>query len=294
MMTQQEVIREVVEGINRMPVGRSILSNWCPPEGFLLKREKIEKVNVEWLIPKKKSTDILIFHLHGGSYVYGLLDAYRDVAVAYSKMSRGGEVISIDYRVAPTHTYPAALKDAVDAYCYLLESGYDANKIFVIGDSAGGNLALALTLYLRDNKIALPKGVILISPWVDMKGKMPSRKENKDRDLIVVEGRGYTLLNEVEKPSYVGKEKMENPYISPINAEYTGFPPLLIQNGSYEILVDEGREVYNRAQSAGVKVQYSIYEGMSHDFSLFLPMLRESKVAALEMRKFIEECMKQK
>ena len=104
-------------------------------------------------MPKEKGTNNIIFQIHGGGYIVALCDPYRDTAVKYSEMVGGAEVFSLDYRVAPTNRYPAALEDAVTVYKWILEQGYDSNNIIITGDSAGGNLALATTLYLKDHNI---------------------------------------------------------------------------------------------------------------------------------------------
>ncbi len=229
-----------------------------------------------------------MFHLHGGAYVLALIDAYREGSVMYSNVAGGATVISVDYRTAPTHVYPTALNDCVQAYKWALEQGYKSENIIFVGDSAGGNLVLAVTLYLRDHNMPLPKGIIAISPWGDLEYTTPSREGNTEKDIVIGKY-GLQLLAEVKNPSYVGQEDIKNPYISPINGDYTDFPPLLIQNGSYEILFDDCAKVYEKAKKAGVQVKHTVYEGMSHDFQLLLPSLDESALAWQEIAQFINE-----
>lgn len=283
---QRELIKPFIEATDILPYGQRIPSTWQSPENFTYEKIDLEGPIAECLIPKEKTTDTVILHLHGGAYALALVDPYRQAAVEYSNIAGGATVISVDYRTAPTNVYPAALEDGVKAYKWALEQGYKHENIILMGDSAGGNLVLAVTLYLRDHKMPLPKAVIAISPWADLEFNAPSRKRNIDKD-VVIGNNASKILEEVRMPSYVGKDDIKNPYISPVNGDYTGFPPLLIQNGSHEILLDDGVKVYEKAKQAGVKVKQTIYEGMSHDFQLLLPTLEESADAWKEIAEFI-------
>lgn len=286
MALQRELIKPFIEATNILPYGQRIPSTWQPPESFSYEKVDLDGPIIGCLIPKEKKTETVMLHLHGGAYALALVDPYREGSVQYSQIAGGATVINVDYRTAPTNTYPAALEDGVKAYKWALEQGYKNENIIFIGDSAGGNLVLAVTLYLRDHHMPLPKAVIAISPWANLEFDSPSRDRNIDKD-VVIGNNASKILEEVKVPSYVGKDDIKNPYISPVNGDYTGFPPLLIQNGSHEILLDDGVTVYNKAKQAGVQVKQTIYEGMSHDFQLLLPTLEESAEAWKEMAEFI-------
>lgn len=255
------------------------------PEGYKQERFQVKGVPVEHLIPETKN-DLVIYHLHGGGYAFRYMDAYRDVALQYSKAAGGAEVFSIDYGCAPNHVFPSALEESISVYEWLLSEGYDANKIIIMGDSAGGNLTLVTTMYLRDHKMPLPKAVITISPWASLDPCFPSRETNATKDLLL--GSGY-MRGIAENPPYAGETDLKTPYLSPVYGEFYDFPMMLIQCGSYEILLDEITEVANKAKEAGVDVTFTAYPGMSHDFQLMLPMLDESEQAWKEIREFFSK-----
>lgn len=283
----RERMKIVLDQIEPLPFGQRIPSTWQPPEGYQYEKIEVEGVVIEHLIPNEKKTDIVVFHIHGGGFEMALIDAYRDGSIGYSNIAGGAEVFNVDYRTAPTDIYPTALEDCVKAYEWVLAKGYKSENILFIGDSAGGNLVLTVTLYLKAHQKPLPKGIIAISPWADLTFEAASRTANIEKDVVIGRGTGK-MFNVVQHPSYVGTNDIRTPYISPINGDYTGFPPLLIQNGTYEMLLDDGVKVYEKAGAAGVKVIHTLYKDMSHDFQLFMPDLEESVAAWAEMAEFIK------
>ncbi|NLM53013.1 MAG: alpha/beta hydrolase [Firmicutes bacterium] len=208
----------------------------------------------------------VILQLHGGAYTRSLKEngtTYRRAAVQYAKLSGAG-VLTVDYRVAPEHPFPAALEDAVFAYQWLLAQGYLPEDIIIAGDSAGGGLALATALYLRDNNKPLPAALITMSAWTDLNY------------------RRWT-------PAYVGNNRADIPYISPIYGEYEGFPPMLMQVGGDEMLLNDTVKVAQKAKEAGVSVQQTTYPGMFHVFQMLFPELPEANDAWEEVETFIED-----
>lgn len=151
---------------------------WNVPDGFHMTQIDMDKFSMEWLEPEQGNSNMTLLQLHGGGYVGAMRNAYRTFAAAYNELGGGMPVLTIDYRVAPEDPYPAALEDAVRAYNWLLDRGYPGNRIIVAGDSAGGGLALALCLYLRDHGIELPGGIIAMSPWTDMTASGESYETN--------------------------------------------------------------------------------------------------------------------
>lgn len=287
----KRMLEDVIKGINSIPEGKKIPSEWVAPKGYTLERFEVDGVSIEHLIPNEKKNNKVIYQLHGGAYVVAFIDYYREAAVQYSKVAEGAEVYSIDYRIAPDNLYPSALEDSVKIYKWILEQGHKNEDIIIIGDSAGGNLALSTVLYLRDKKVPLPKGVIALSPWSNI-GNMPkSRIKNMYKDLLL----GKNALNmrkEVINSTYAANADKKDPYVSPYYGDYKGYPNLLIQVGSYEVLLDDSLEVARRARTAGVHVRQTTYREMSHDFQLLLPSLRESKAAWKEMKMFIQNIYK--
>ncbi len=225
----------------------------------------------------------VVLQLHGGGYIGAMRNKYRSFAGLYNEIGGGINVFTPDYRVAPQDPYPAALEDAVDAWNWLLKSGCVPEKIVVAGDSAGGGLALGLCLYLKDHGMALPEGLILMSPWTDLTASGESYETNFTKDPLF----GNTKESMIYNRDYVGDEDPRNPYISPLFGSYEGFPPMLIQVGSIEMLLSDSVSLAKKAKEAGVKVRLSIYEGMFHVFQMGELMLQESKKAWEEAGKFL-------
>lgn len=225
----------------------------------------------------------IILQLHGGGYYGRLKNTYRNMAGLYLELSKGFDVLSIDYRVAPENPYPAALEDAVEAYRWILEQRYDTSKIFVVGDSAGGGLALALTMYLRDHGMTLPQGIITMSAWTDLTKSGESYQENFDIDPVF--GRSEDSL--VFQDGYYQENDPKEPYISPVMGDYHGFPPMLMQVGEYEMLLSDTLTVTQKARQAGVHVKEHTYPGMFHVFQMGMLLYPESREAWQEAGVFI-------
>lgn len=289
-MTQEE-IKEIAKltlgDLDKIPTGQILPSEWKVPEGYKLDKLLIGNAPVEHLYPNEKNNKV-IFHLHGGGYVVRYFDTYRDAALQYSHLLGGAEVFSVDYRCAPTDNAPVALDDAVCAYNWILEQGYNPNDIIFIGDSAGGHLAVTTCLYLRDHNIPLPKAVILLSPWGYAEPIPESRKIYRDKDIVLGLYAGK-VGTQVYDSWYFKDADKKHPYISPVYGDYSGLPKMLIQVGEYEILRDDSIMIAKQAEKAGVDVKLTMYEEMSHVFQLFLPMLDESKQAMLEVKNFMKK-----
>lgn len=269
-----------------IPIGKRITSSWKPKEGYVLEKAEVAGVPIERLTPAGGGNGKAIFILHGGGYVWPLMDSSRESAIMYSQFTDGAEVINVDYRVAPTDLYPAALEDCVVAYKWILEQGYNGEDILLIGESAGGGLVLALPLYLKDHGIEVPKACVAISPWGDVDDKSPSRQINYDKDLLLG-AKGCKIADQVQKHDYAGDWDLKTPYLSPVYGDYTDFPDLLIQAGTFEVLYDDSVRVYEKAKAAGVNVTLSSYYGMSHCFQGIFPEIPESKMAWEEIRNFM-------
>ena len=257
---------------------------WSVPDGFLLTEIKMEAFTMEWLTAKHQNSERVLLQLHGGGYIGTMRNAYRNFAVAYSELGNGMPVLSVDYRVAPENPYPAALEDAVRAYRWLLSKGYEGEQIFLAGDSAGGGLVMALVMYLKEHKEPLPRGIIAMSPWTDMTSSGESYQTNYEKDPLF----GKTKDSMIYNREYVGLEDPKNPYISPLFGEFTGFPPMLIQVGSYEMLLSDSEMVAKKAKEQGVKVRLHVYEGMFHVFQMAMQHMPESRHAWKEIGKFLE------
>ena len=256
---------------------------WKCPKGYELALITMDNFTMEYLTQIGSTSEDVILQLHGGGYVGAMRNAYRSFAGLYSEVSRGNAVLTIDYRVAPEDPYPAALEDALCAYKWLLKNGYDGRYIIIGGDSAGGGLAMALCMYLKDHHIELPKAIIAMSPWTDLTASGESYKTNYEIDPLF----GNTMDSLIFNKDYVGDADETDPYISPLYGDFTDFPPMLIQVGTYEMLLSDSTSVAKKALSAGVDVKLSVYEGMFHVFQMSMLMIPESKRAWKEVGRFI-------
>lgn len=258
---------------------------WKCPDCFLMETVEREHYRMELLSSKEEPrTDKVILQLHGGGYVGGMRNAYRMFAGLYNEVSRGMSVLTPDYRVAPEDPYPAALLDACDAYDWLLEQGWFSEQIILAGDSAGGGLAMGLCHYLKDRGRQLPCGIIAMSPWTDLTAGGESYDTNYERDPLF----GKTRDSLIYSKDYVQENDPVNAYISPLFGDFREFPPMLLQVGSYEMLLSDSVDVAVKAREQGVKVRLSIYEGMFHVFQMAAKLLPESKRAWIEIGKFMD------
>lgn len=257
-------------------------SGWRAPKGWKLEKFRAGCLPLELLTSARGREDLAVLQLHGGAYQMGYTDMYRRFSLRYSRLCGDAPVLSVDYRTAPEHRFPAALEDALAAWTWMLENGCRAERILVVGDSAGGNLALALTLKLRELGCALPGALVLLSPWTDMTGEGESRKFNYPRDPMFGESAGGLGAN-----AYAGGADLHDPYLSPAFAEYEGFPPMLLQAGTWEMLLSDSRTVAEKAAAAGVDVTLTEYAGMFHVFQLFGSLIPESRAAWREVARFI-------
>lgn len=258
---------------------------WKCPDCFQLTVIEMGAFQMELLDSRENpNRDKIILQLHGGGYVGGMRNAYRMFAGLYNEVSRGMSVLTVDYRVAPENPYPAALEDAFAAYCYLIEDGWFAEQIILAGDSAGGGLAMALCHYLKDKGMQLPCGIIAMSPWTDLTASGESYDTNYEKDPLFGKTRDSLIYNK----DYIGDNDPLNAYISPLFGDFRQFPPMLIQVGSYEMLLSDSVSVAAKAREQGGKVRLSIYEGMFHIFQMAAKMLPESKRAWVEIGKFID------
>ena len=261
---------------------------WDSPGGYTLTVLDGPSMHLELLEAENGDPEKVIFLLHGGAYVVPLANNYRDMAVRYSNLSGGAAVALLDYRTAPANHYPAALEDAKTAWEYLKSAGYLPENIIVVGDSAGGNLAVVLTAALRDAGKPLPKALVLMSPWLDMASEGASHTYNLYRDPLFGRREGEAGENGgTLMVSYAGNTDLHDPYLSPVYGSFEGFPPILIQVGTWEVLESDSIDAAEKAAKAGVSVQLTRYEGMFHVFQMFGDFLPESKAAWAEVKEFI-------
>lgn len=209
-----------------------------------------------------------VFHVHGGGFVAGLTDHYRQVARQYLQIPETDLVATLDYRYYPHAVHPAALEDIEAAWRYLLMQGCDASTVILTGDSAGGNLILALMLKLRDQGERLPGGACIQSPWTDMTFSGDSVYLNLYLDPMFGVPPGAMPRWQAYRDllGYAAQHDRRDPYLSPVFGDYRGLPPILIQTGSDEMLLSDSLRVLEACERAGVPARFSVYEGMFHAF----------------------------
>ena len=283
-MMKNGAVMDVCEDISKVTSIRFV-----PPHGYSFKRYALEGASLEMLTKNSGDSGNVILQLHGGSYTMGFIDVYRYSAVFYAKTGGGVSVASLDYRTAPEYEHPAALEDAVKAWDWLLDRGYSPENIIVAGDSAGGGLALALTAWLRDNGREVPGGIVCMSPWTDLSCSGPSYEYNlyNDPNFGVNINKENKSGKDNLSTAYAGDTDLTDPYLSPLFGEFDGFPDMLIQVGTIEMLESDSIGVYEKADAAGVDVTLTHYEGMFHVFQLMGILMPESREAWDEIDGFV-------
>jgi epsilon-lactone hydrolase len=259
---------------------------WSPhvPKGWRLDIRDAEAdrpLRGEWLIPTARP-NATILYLHGGGYYFCSPRSHR--AITFGLASSGNAaVFSLEYRLAPEHRFPAALDDSVAAYRRLLADGIEAQSIALAGDSAGGGLALATLLALRDAGDPLPSAAVLFSPWTDLTCSGESMRTNEGRDPMY-----HAMVFPRVAAQYLGGAEATNPYASPLFGRFEGLPPLLIQVGDTELLLDDSTRVAAKARAAGVRVELEVWRDVPHIFQIWAPFMPEAREALAHAAAFIE------
>ena len=252
------------------------------PKDVGIEQFKIGNIPAEWISVPGANEEKVFYNLFGGGYIMGTLESRRWIPYQISRVTHL-RCLNIEYRLAPESPFPAALEDAIESYKWLMSKGFDPKKIIIGGQSAGGGLAIATLLKLREEKILLPSAVVLMSPWADLTGNAKSLIRNQKFEPLIKEG-----LMDMAK-SYAQKESLSNPLISPVFADLKGLPPLLIQAGSIEALVDDSISLAERAKKDGLEVKLELYENMTHVFQNFGKELSESRKAFENLNEFIQK-----
>lgn len=249
-------------------------------QGVDLEPLEASGIPAAWLLPRGADRDRVILYFHGGGYVIGSVGSHRNL-VARIATAAQCSALSVGYRLAPEHPYPAALEDALASYRWLLEQGIEPWKIVFAGDSAGGGLALAAMLSLRDSGEPLPAGIMLLSPWVDLGMTGASVKKIGWRDPMLF---AYVLRRWAKL--YLGGRDYREPLASPLYADLGGLPPLFIQVGSLELLLDDAMRLRAKAEEAGVEIELDSWGGMFHGWQELAPVLEEGNRAIDELGRF--------
>lgn len=244
---------------------RSMFDEWgkpaLEPENVGYKSDHVGGVEAIWALPAGADSARVIVYTHGGGFAVGSADSHRKLAGHLAK-ALGVTAILLHYRRAPEHPCPAQIEDAIAAYEALLEKGYDAKNISTAGDSAGGNLAIASVLKMRDLRLPLPGSVIAFSPWLDMAMRGATLETNSATDALV----GRTILQAMAGMFLGGKTDPHDPLANPLENDFKGFPPLYINAGAVETLLSDSQSLHAKAKAAGVQTVLSVVPGMQHVF----------------------------
>jgi acetyl esterase/lipase len=240
----------------------------------------------EWIMAPNANPAHRLLYLHGGGWVAGGLLSHRPIASQISKAS-GYSVLLIEYGLAPEKPYPQGLNDCESFYDFILNHGPDGDgkvtKLAVAGDSAGGNLALALTLRLKNKGFRLPDRLIVMSPMTDLACSSETFQSRSDKDPII----SFHSVKGLLPPYLQNGEDFNHEEISPINGDLTGFPPIQIHAGDYECLLGDSIMLEQKAKKQGVKVTLNIAPECVHIFPVFAPFLPQSVDAIKKMGEFL-------
>lgn len=233
-----------------------------------------------WFVPGRPTDGRVVLYLHGGAYVAGSHGTHRGLAASFARVGHA-RVLLPEYRLAPEDRFPAAVDDALASYRWLLEhEDVDPARIAVAGDSAGGGLAVALTVAARDDGLPLPAGIAVMSPWVDLTASGASVVTNDHND-IWLDG---TLIGPAAR-LYAGDD-VAHPLASPLFADLTGLPPMLVHVGTHEVLLDDARRLVHRARQHGVDASLGEFDGLWHVFQA-IPGLPETRASLRELGAFV-------
>ena len=246
-------------------------------------RVGVNGIPAEWISAPESQEDRVILYLHGGGYLFGSARTHR-VMLAHMARAAKARVLALDYRLAPEIPFPAPVEDSVSAYRWLLAQGISAQKMVIGGDSAGGGLAVAAMVALRSVGEPLPAAGVCISAWTDMESTGQSHTTNAESDPSVSKER----LLKIAKVYLAGKEPTA-PLASPIHADLSGLPPLLLQVGSIEVLLDDSTLLKSRAEAAGVSVEMEVWDDMPHVWHHYAPILPEARKAIGRIGEFVLE-----
>jgi monoterpene epsilon-lactone hydrolase len=239
----------------------------------------------ETIVPQDATPSRALLYFHGGGFFFGSLQSHRHL-VSRLAVAAGVAAVSIDYRLAPEHPFPAALEDALSAYRWLLAQGFPARGIVLAGDSAGGNLAAAAVLKIRDVGLPTPGGLFLISAWLDLTLSGDSYEVRAAQDPILSRG----SMREVTQ-LYLGQVDGRSAYASPVNGDLAGFPPLMIQVGADEVLLSESLTFAQKAAIHGVDVRLHVWPEMIHAWPLFHSALPQAARAIVEAGLWLREIL---
>jgi monoterpene epsilon-lactone hydrolase len=256
------------------------------PAGVTVQPVDADGVRAEWTSTPDADPSSAILYLHGGGYVIGSLDSHRHLAAEVGRAA-GVRTLAVDYRLAPEHPFPAPVEDTVAAYRYLLSSGIKPTRIALAGDSTGGGLVVGALLAIREAGLPLPGCGWCISPWVDMEALGHSFVDRATTDPTVQKA---TILMMAQW--YLGGADPRHPHAAPIYGDLRGLPPLLIQVGAVETLLDDSISLARLAGTTDVMVDLQIWPEMIHVWHLYFPLLQAGRRAIAAGGSFVRNTLR--
>ena len=250
------------------------------PRDVVAERIHLGQVKGEWVRVEESEPDRVILYLHGGGFISGSPETYRPLIGRLCKAA-GASALSLDYRLAPEFPFPASLRDAMDCYRFLIGKGMTAQSIVLAGDGAGGGLAFATLMAIRNAGMPMPAGCVAMSPWADMTLSGWSMLENGANDSAL----SWDVLFASAR-HYVKGTNPGDPYASPVYGNMRDFPPIMVHAGSLEILRDDAGRLGELAAAADIPVSIEVYDGMHHVFQ-GSPFASEAKVSLGRFGQFI-------
>jgi acetyl esterase/lipase len=251
------------------------------PWNVFLEDADVEGMPAEWLRPAGAPAERVLLYLHGGGYVIGSLNTHRALVGALAESCQLN-TLAINYRKAPEYPFPAALEDARLAYDWLRTQGYQPHNIMVAGDSAGGGLALALLLHLRDANLPLPAAAIGLSPWINLALPAGVKREVCHEEARVLEA----LEMQNWGSFYAANTPQTHPLLSPVKGKLHNLPPLLVQISNAEVLHDDVVRFCRKARATGVPVTLEVFDGLVHWWHLFWRFVPEARQAIYQVGEF--------
>ena len=246
----------------------------------------------EWSVAPGSDPRRRVLYVHGGGYVLGSIVTHRRLCADIARAG-GCAVLSLDYRLAPEHPFPAAVEDALAGLEYIWVNGpdgaEDAASVFVAGDSAGGGLTLATLIAARDRGLRQATGGIGLSPWTDLAATPEELASEGLNDPTIPDNRTAITASQEWAAVYAGDADRTDPLLSPVFADYTGIPPLLLQVGAVEMICRDTTRVTEKARAAGVDVTEEVWDDMFHVWQAFAPMLPEGQQAIDRIGEWLRE-----
>jgi len=290
--TEIDTVREMLASSPR-PAGlnerRSRLdalgTRYSLPADLRVEAADANGVAAEWTTTPEAEPSRAVLFLHGGGYVSGSLDSHRHM-IGQAGREAQTRTLSLAYRLAPEHPFPAALEDVIAGYHFLLSQGFDPKRVAVAGESAGGGLAIAMLVSLRDRGVPLPACTWCSSPWVDLEAIGGSMTAKASVDPLIQK----SYLMELAM-AYLKGVDPRTPLASPLYADLRGLPPMLIQVGSAETLLDDAVRLAGVAGAADVRVRLEVWPDMIHAWHLFYPQLADGRRALAQVGAFIRSML---